>query len=99
MHGPETCFCLAVPVWSALASLFSDSLLAYGPAPGMEFIPYFLGLAAWAGLAFLSVLLSPFTALIRRLRRSKKVEKAPASKETEVTSRQDASGEDPPNGK
>lgn len=49
-------------------------LWAYGPVPGIEFIPYFLGLAAWAGLAFLAVLLSPFSALLRRLRGNKKSE-------------------------
>ena len=43
-------------------------LWAYGPVPGVEFLPYFLGLVAWAGLALLAVLLSPFSALLRRLR-------------------------------
>jgi hypothetical protein len=43
-------------------------LLAYGPAPGLELIPYFLALLAWMGLALLAVLLSPFRALLRRLR-------------------------------
>jgi len=46
-------------------------LWAYGPAPGVELIPYFLGLAAWVGMAFLAVLLAPFTALLRRLRGKK----------------------------
>lgn len=53
-------------------------LWAYGPAPGVELIPYFLGLAAWVGMAFLAVLLAPFSALLRRLRGNKK---APASEE------------------
>jgi hypothetical protein len=43
-------------------------VLAYGPAPGVELIPYFLGLLAWAGLALSAFLLAPITALIRRLR-------------------------------
>jgi hypothetical protein len=47
-------------------------LWAYGPAPGVELIPYFLGMAAWIGMAFLAVLLAPFSALLRRLRGNKK---------------------------
>ncbi len=46
-------------------------LLAYGPAPGIELIPYFLALLAWVGLALAGILLSPFTALLRLLRRSR----------------------------
>ena len=44
-------------------------LFAYGPAPGVELIPYFLGLLAWMGLALGAVLLSPLTALLRFFRR------------------------------
>ena len=44
-------------------------LFAYGPAPGVELIPYFLGLLAWMGLALGAVLLSPLTALLRLFRR------------------------------
>ena len=43
-------------------------VLAYGPAPGVELIPYFLGLLAWAGVALSAVLLAPIAALIRRIR-------------------------------
>jgi hypothetical protein len=46
-------------------------LWAYGPVPGIELIPYFLGLAAWVGLALLAVLSAPFSALLRRLRGTK----------------------------
>ena len=52
-------------------------LFGYGPAPGMELIPYFLAMLAWAALAVLSILLSPFTALVRRLR-GRRAEPAPA---------------------
>jgi hypothetical protein len=52
-------------------SLLLRGLLAYGPAPGVELIPYFLGLLTWVGLAFAAILLSPITALLRRLRRDK----------------------------
>jgi hypothetical protein len=48
-------------------------LLAYGPAPGIELIPYFLGLLAWAGLAFSAIFLSPILALLRRFRKTKGV--------------------------
>jgi hypothetical protein len=48
-----------------------DVLLAYGPVPGVELIPYFLGLLAWVGLALCAVFRAPFTALIRRFRRAK----------------------------
>jgi hypothetical protein len=44
---------------------------AYGPAPGLEFLPYFLGLIAWAGLALLAILGAPFSALLRRFRKPK----------------------------
>lgn len=77
MQGPE-CF---------------SSLFAYGPAPGMEFIPYFLGLAAWAGMAFLAILLSPFSAFIRRFRRAKKTPPDQTSNEDETAARRESSGE------
>jgi hypothetical protein len=54
----------------SFASLLGG-LWAYGPAPGVELIPYFLGMAAWMGMALLAVLLAPFSALLRRLRKSK----------------------------
>lgn len=57
------------PILSLLP--MSDGLWAYGPAPGVELIPYFLGLAAWVGMAFLAILLAPFSALLRRLRKNK----------------------------
>jgi hypothetical protein len=61
----------------ALAASFTHpfplfgTLLAYGPAPGVELIPYFLGLLAWAGLALSAVFISPLTALWRRLRKGR----------------------------
>jgi hypothetical protein len=51
--------------------VLAAGVLAYGPGPGVELIPYFLGLVAWAGLAVAAVLLSPITALLRRLRRGR----------------------------
>ncbi len=99
MPDPEFLFGQVVPIWSAISLFIPDSLLAYGPAPGMELIPYFLGLAAWAGLAFLAILLSPFTALIRRLRGAKKSETAQTDSEAEAISRQDSPGEAERSGK
>jgi hypothetical protein len=61
------------PGWLTVLGLF-----AYGPAPGVELIPYFLGLLAWVGLALGAILLSPFTALLRRLRRIWAGRSAPA---------------------
>jgi hypothetical protein len=47
------------------------ALLAYGPAPGVELIPYFLALLGWVGLAFSAILVAPVAALLRRLRRKR----------------------------
>ncbi len=47
---------------------FLDPVLAYGPAPGMELIPYFLALLAWVAMALAGVLLWPLTSLLRRPR-------------------------------
>ena len=68
MPGPEPFLIQVVSVFPSLPPV-SGTLLAYGPAPGVELIPYFLGLAAWAGLAFVAILMAPFSALLRRLRR------------------------------
>jgi hypothetical protein len=61
-------------------------LLAYGPMPGMELIPYFLGLLAWAGLALGAIFVSPISALIRRLRRTKGAPHAEPTSEPATTS-------------
>jgi hypothetical protein len=49
----------------------AGGLWAYGPAPGVELIPYFLWLVLWVGSALLAILLAPFSALLRRLRKTK----------------------------
>jgi hypothetical protein len=54
-----------------LLAVLPDTVLAYGPAPGMELIPYFLALLAWVAMAFAGVLLWPITSLLRRLRRGR----------------------------
>lgn len=66
----------------SLASLLGG-LWAYGPAPGVELIPYFLGLAAWVGMAFLAILWAPISALLRRLRGTKKAPPAEEQKKDE----------------
>jgi hypothetical protein len=60
--GPDSLF-------SALPLAGWTPVLGYGPAPGVEFIPYFLALLAWAGMALAGVLLWPITGLLRRLRK------------------------------
>ena len=46
-----------------------DNLFSYvGPAP--DFIPYFLGLVAWAGMALAGILAWPVSAVIGRFRRA-----------------------------
>jgi len=61
MCGPES-----------ILSFATDPLLAYaGPAAGLEFIPYFLGLLAWAGVALGAALSWPLAALRRRFRQGR----------------------------
>jgi len=51
---------------------FLEVPLAYaGPGAGLELIPYFLALLAWAGLALGAVCLWPITAFLRRLRKGR----------------------------
>jgi hypothetical protein len=57
-------------------------LFAYGPAPGMEFIPQFLQMLAFVGLAFFSILLWPITMLLRRFRGGRQAPEAEAKNET-----------------
>jgi hypothetical protein len=46
-------------------------LFAYGSVPGVELIPYFWALLAWVVMAVGAIFLSPFTSLLRRIRRSR----------------------------
>ena len=71
MLAPDLCFGSAMLVCWVSSLTGSSGLFAYGPAPGMELIPYLLSLVVFAGFAITSVLLWPITALMRRLRRSK----------------------------
>ncbi|MHB1422655.1 MAG: hypothetical protein ACYC3I_05560 [Gemmataceae bacterium] len=70
MTGPDPLLLQSVFDFRALPPL-PEGLWAYGPVPGVELIPYFLGLAAWVGLAFLAILSAPFSALLRRLRKGR----------------------------
>ena len=65
MLGPDPFLFLTTPLPAPAG------VLAYGPAPDAELIPYFLGLLTWAGFALAAVLLWPVSALLRRLRRKK----------------------------
>jgi hypothetical protein len=65
---------------------FPAVALLYGPAPGVELIPYFLGLLAWAGLAIGAVLLAPIAALLRRLRGVRRTPPAAPQNEPLTTS-------------
>jgi hypothetical protein len=70
---------LVLPILLTVSLPETSGLLAYGPAPGLELIPYFLSLVAWAGLAFAAILLAPLSALLRRIRRRReKVDPNPA---------------------
>lgn len=79
MPGPDGCFFLAAPL---------DMWAYVGLGPGQEFIPYFLTLLVWAGIACLAVLQWPLQALRRRWARTRraraealktKVEKRPGN--------------------
>lgn len=70
MPGPDSLL-TAPAVFVPWLLLELHSVLAYGPAPGMELIPYFLALVAWVGAAVVGVLLWPISGLLRRLRRGR----------------------------
>jgi hypothetical protein len=70
VHAPELSL-LATGSTTSMAVAGSGCLFAYGSVPGVELIPYFLALLAWVGMALAAIFLSPFTALIRRLRKTK----------------------------
>lgn len=69
-------------------------LFAYGPAPGMELIPYFLALLTWVGMAVLAIFLSPITALVRRLRRARGAPATEHKNETVTPPVQESRGDD-----
>jgi hypothetical protein len=52
----------------------------------MELIPYFLGLLAWAGLTFVTVLLWPLTMLLRRFRKARHAPEAESKSEATTPS-------------
>jgi hypothetical protein len=85
--GPDLIAALTQPIASA-APLF-----AYGPAPGVELIPYFLGLLAWVGLALGGLLLSPLSALLRLFRRTKATPQAGPPSEPNDTTAPESPGE------
>ena len=68
-------------------------LFAYGPAPGIELIPYFLALLAWLGLALGSILMSPITALLRLFRKGRGAPQPQAASEPKTESVPESPGE------
>jgi hypothetical protein len=79
--------------WQLLTLPGSSPVLAYGPAPGVELIPYFLGLVAWAGVAFATVLLWPLTALLRRFRAARHGTETGPPRQTLTPSAPESSGQ------
>ena len=63
---------------------FIGALVAYSPGPGLELIPYFVGLVTWAGLAFAAIFLSPVAAFLRRMRRNWRGDPADAQKNSAI---------------
>jgi hypothetical protein len=91
MPGPDLTLSWAVPACLSLDLLPSAPVFAYGPAPGMELFPYFMGLLAWAGLALVTALLWPISALRRRFRTRKDAPPAELTSETTSTSESESS--------
>jgi hypothetical protein len=76
-----------------LLGALTGGVLAYGPAPGVELIPYFLALLGWIGLAVAALVLSPVTGLVRRLRRGRKVSPVEPRNESVTSSGPESGGE------
>ena len=74
------------------------ALVAYSPGPGLELVPYFLGLLTWAGLAFAAIFLAPITAFVRRVckmwRGAAEAPKKDAANESAPKSPAETSGKD-----
>jgi hypothetical protein len=68
-------------------------LFGYGPAPGVELIPYFLALLAWLGLALGSILMSPITAMLRFFRKGRGVPPPQAASEPKTEAVPESQGE------
>jgi hypothetical protein len=68
--GPSWIALVLLALPHSLSACIPGLMLAYvGLGPGQEFIPYFFGMVAWAGAAFLAILQWPIIALWRRLSR------------------------------
>lgn len=69
MRGPRCRLGSALVVAATFLLLAPTAALAYvGPGPGLEFIPTFLSLLTWVGLAAGAVLWWPISALVRWIR-------------------------------
>jgi hypothetical protein len=70
--GPSWSLFLLVPLTYSWSADTAGGVLAYvGLGPGQEFIPYFLGLVAWAMAALLAILRWPLIALFQHFLRRK----------------------------
>jgi hypothetical protein len=82
--------------WKLVVALLGILFLAgeasayVGPAPGPEFVGYFMSLLAWLGLAFSALLIYPLHALRKRFKRGAVMPIA-ASQEPAVTQLQESS--------
>jgi hypothetical protein len=69
MRGPR-CFLLMAAALIVSSLLPAQALAYVGPGPGLEVIPCLYALLSVAGMAFSAVLIWPFTAVLRRIRRT-----------------------------
>jgi hypothetical protein len=68
MHARKCCaIVFAVLAVSLLLATPAPALGYVGPGPGLEMIPYFFSLVAWAGMAVGATLAWPVCSLVRRL--------------------------------
>jgi hypothetical protein len=88
MRGPKHHLGPALVVAVIGLLLAPTAALAYvGPGPGLEFIPTFLSLLTWVGLATGAVLWWPVSALIRRMRGNRRQPANPAEPSTDDAQR------------
>ena len=68
MHDPKPCYFTIVASFCGLLLVASPALAYVGPGAGMEYVGYLMSLLTWLGIAFSTILLWPFYALMHRIR-------------------------------